>query len=185
MISVENVNKRFPKYPITVEDKGWIYGVWYCGTAWQKSKIYGQYPPKFLERALALFPEIPSNKILHCPSGSVTGPGMTVDLIKDDVRCPQICASADSLPFANSSFKLWLADPPYSEEDAKKYGCKKFPLVGMVREAQRVLEPGGYLGVLHLYYPSYSRKIWELKALIAVITGFNRATRIFSILQKK
>ena len=36
MISVENYNKVFSKYPMTIEDKGWIYGVWYCGTAWQK-----------------------------------------------------------------------------------------------------------------------------------------------------
>ena len=182
MISVENVNRTFPAYPMTVNDKGWIYGVWYCGTSWQKIALYGQYPPGFLKRALALFPD--AERILHCPSGTVTGPGVTVDLISDAVRHPQIIASADALPFLDNSFDLILSDPPYSAEDSKKYGCSPFPLGGFVKEAHRILRSGGHLGMLHVYYPAYSRKEWKLEALIMVITGFLRRARVFSILTK-
>jgi SAM-dependent methyltransferase len=182
-IDVENLNRRFPKYPITVDNKGWIYGVWYCGTSWQRVKLHGQYPPTFLDRALALFPE--AKEILHVPSGTVCGPGVTVDLISDEVRHPQFVASADNLPFGNETFDLVLSDPPYSDKDAEIYQTGKFPLNGMMRECLRILRPGGYLGILHIYYPSYRRREWKLCALICVVTGFLRQTRIFSILQKR
>ena len=87
-IDVESVNLAFPKYPMTVDDKGWIYGVWYCGTSWQKVKLHGEYPPTFLARALALFPD--AKDILHAPSGAVIGPGTTLDAISDDNRHPQV-----------------------------------------------------------------------------------------------
>lgn len=181
MISVENWNKTYSKYPITVEDKGWIYGVWYCGTAYQKVTLYGQYPRGFVERALALFPGIPHDRILHCPSGTIKGPGMTVDLHVDEVRCPKVQAPADALPFPDNSYSLVLSDPPYSAADSKKYGCKPFPMRGFMREAKRVLEPGGYLCVLDTKYPSFKRGEWDLLGLIAVVTGVQRATRMFSI----
>ena len=183
MISVENYNRTFPKYPATIEDKGWIYGVWYCGTSWQRVALYGQYPPGFLKRALALFPD--AKDILHCPSGTVTGPGITVDLVSDDIRKPQIIASANALPFSNESFDLILSDPPYSSEDSAKYGCEPFPLGGFMKEAHRILRPGGHLGMLHVYYPSYKRADWKLEALIMVVTGFLRKARVFSILTKR
>ena len=167
---------------MTVEDKGWVYGVWYCGTAWDRVRLHGQYPPGFLKRAVALFPD--AQAILHCPSGTVTGPGTTVDLKSDSIRCPQIVASADAIPLPDASYDLFLSDPPYTKEDSKKYGCPPFPLQGMMREAHRLLRPAGYLGVLHTYYPSYRRQQWKLVGLIAVVTGFQRATRMFSIFQK-
>src|SRR6185437_2241675 len=145
--SVEAINKTFPKYPITVEDKGWIYGVWYCGTSFQKVSLYGQYPPTFLKRALALFPHVPEDRILHVPSGTLKGPGMTVDLIVDAVRCPKVQAPCDALPFEDNSYQLILSDPPYSAKDSEKYGCKPWPMGRFMREAARVLEPGGILGV--------------------------------------
>ena len=181
-MNVASVNSTFPKYPMTVEDKGWVYGVWYCGTSWNRVRLHGQYPPTFLKRALALFPN--AADILHCPCGTVTGPGVTVDLMQDAVRNPQIVASADNLPFDNESFDLYLSDPPYTKADSTKYGCPPYPLSKAMKEAHRILRVGGHFGILHTYYPSYRRKMWKLGGLIAVITGFQRATRIFSIFEK-
>jgi hypothetical protein len=53
-----------------------------------------------------------------------------------------------------------------------------------MKEFRRVLRPGGYLGMLHTYYPSYRRKEWKLAGLIAVVTGFQRATRMFSVFER-
>lgn len=175
------VNEAFPNYPITVEDKGWTYGVWYCGTGWNKVQLHGQYPPTFLKRALALFPD--AVRILHAPSGCVSS-GITVDRVVDDVRKPAIQADVAHLPFADGSFDLVMSDPPYTAEDSKRYGCDPFPMGRAMSEYRRVLRPGGYLGMLHTYYPSYRRKDWKLVGLIAVVTGFMRATRMFSIFQK-
>lgn len=181
MINVDNWNKTFAKYPITIRDKGWVYGVWYCGTSFQKVKLYGQYPPGFLKRALALFPDVAEERILHCPSGTLTGPGMTVDIHKNEIQVPKVQAQADALPFADNSFDLVLSDPPYSKEDSAIYGCEPFPMRGFMNEATRVLSPNVYLGVLHTRYPSHHSSKWKLEGLIAVITGFERATRVFSI----
>jgi ParB-like nuclease domain len=181
-ISVAAWNAAFPEYPITVEDKGWIYGVWYCGTAWQETRLHGEYPPTFLDRALGLFPD--AKKIVHCPSGTVLGPGLTIDLSQDDVRYPQIVANAAKLPLASGSADLMLSDPPYTEKDSAIYGCAPFPLKDFMDEAHRVLCRGGYLGILHLYIPPYRATDWKLVATIAVLTGFSRATRLFSVFQR-
>lgn len=181
-MNVEAVNAAFPEYPITVLDKGWVYGVWYCGTSWDRVRLHGQYPPTFLKRALALFPA--AKDVLHCPCGTVMGPGVTVDMIQDEVRHPQILASADKLPLADDSFDLYLSDPPYTKEDSSKYGCPPYPLALAMKEAHRILRVGGHFGILHTYYPSYRRKNWKLCGLIAVVTGFQRATRMFSIFEK-
>ena len=183
MIDVAHWNRTFSKYPMTIQDKGWVYGVWYCGTAWQRVRLHGQYPPSFLARALALFPT--ATRILHCPSGTVTGPGMTVDVVRDAARCPHIVANAAHLPFPDAHFDLYLSDPPYTAADAEKYGCAPFPVGRALGEAHRVLRPGGFFGMLHTYYPSYRRKEWRLRGLIAVVTGFSRATRMFSLLERQ
>lgn len=182
MISVDNVNRAFPRYPMTVEDKGWVYGVWYCGTAWTRPRLYGEYPPTFLRRALALFPD--AKNILHCPSGTVTGPGITVDAQPNHVVKPMVIADAARLPFKDGSFDLILSDPPYSPGDALKYGVAKWSSVAALKEFHRILSPGGHLGFLHTYYPSYYRKNWRLLGLIAVVTGFLRQTRMFSIFER-
>lgn len=178
-MNVAALNAAFPKYPVTMQDKGWVYGVWYCGTSWDKVRLHGQYPPTFLKRALALFPD--AKDICHCPSGTVTGPGITIDAIRDEVRCPQIVSDAATLPLPDHSLDLILSDPPYTPADSAKYGCAPFPLQKFMKEARRTLRHGGHLGMLHTYYPSYRRKEWRLVALIAVVTGFQRATRMFSI----
>lgn len=182
MILVENYNRTFPKYPRLLQDAGWIHGVWYCGTSWRRTRLHGAYPPGFLDRALSLWPGL---KVLHCPSGTVTGPGVTVDRVQDEVRQPMILADAGRLPFKDGSFGVVLADPPYSAGDSRKYGCAPFPIDRFMREAHRVLQPGGYLGMLHVSYPQCRRADWDLRGLIAVVTGFRRATRMFSIFRSR
>ena len=187
-ISVTAVNAAFPKYPVTVQDKGWTYGVWYCGTSFQKVILHGQYPQTFLKRALALFPE--ACDVLHAPSGSINSKDLptghiTLDLVEDEIRRPDYVADCRGLPFENESFDLILSDPPYTKKDSEIYECPPFPMGKFINEALRVLRPSGKLGVLHTYYPSYHRKDFKLVGLIAVVTGFQRATRMFSIFEKR
>ena len=184
-IDIEHLNATFPKIPPTMQAKGWTYGVWYTGKRYQKQIMYGTYPGNFLARALALFPE--AKDILHCPSGTLNGdtPGITVDLMREYPRAPQVQACASSLPFRDNSFDLYLSDPPYSPEDSKIYGCPPYPIGKAMREASRVLRPNGYFGMLHVYYPSYRRSDWQLEGLIAVVTGFMSKTRMFSIFRNK
>lgn len=184
-MNIEALNAAFPKYPVSVSDKGWGYGVWYCGTSWQKVKLYGQYPPTFLKRALALFPE--AIDVLHAPSGTLEGlpPGhVTLDATVSDVQRPMVQADCADMPFPDCSFDLVLSDPPYSAEDSKIYGHKPFPEAKFLKECHRILRPGGQLGFLALHYPSYRRKDWKLIGLFSVVTGFRRKTRMFSVFTK-
>jgi len=109
---------------------------------------------------------------------------ITIDMVSDAARHPMMRANCESLPFRDASFDLVLSDPPYTAEDSKIYGCPPFSTRKAMREFRRVLRPGGCLGMLHTYYPDYSRKEWDLCALIAVVTGFRRATRMFSIFER-
>lgn len=191
-MDIKNLNKTFKNYPVSftdengdsIEDKGWCYGVWFCGTSFTKVKLYGQYPPTFLNRALALFPE--AKDVLHAPSGSLVDMPenhVTLDIYEDDVRKPMFKGDCGSMPFSDSSFDLVLSDPPYTEEDSRLYGCAKFPEKKFMAECARVLKPNAHLGFLAYHYPSYRRKDWKLVGLFAVVTGFSRRTRMFSVFQ--
>jgi SAM-dependent methyltransferase len=192
-MNINALNAAMKKYPMSfsdengdsIEDKGWAYGVWYCGTSFTKVKLYGQYPPTFMKRALALFPD--AKDILHAPSGQLQdlpAGHVTMDMYSDDVRKPMFQGNVDNMPFADESFDLILSDPPYSEEDSRLYGCAKFPEKKFMAECRRVLRPDGYMGFLAYHYPSYRRQDWQLKGLFAVVTGFSRRTRMFSVFQK-
>jgi len=96
-MNIDALNAAMKKYPVSftdengdsIQDKGWAYGVWYCGTSFTKVKLYGQYPPTFLKRALAPFPD--AKDVLHAPSGSLVdlpGGHVTLDMYEDDVRKP-------------------------------------------------------------------------------------------------
>ena len=182
LCDVAALNAAFPKYPPTIESHGWVYGTWYCPTAWMRTHFYGQYPLTFLKRAIALFPT--AQDILHCPSGTLLGPGTTVDLIRDDQRRPQILASAADLPFPDCSFDFYLSDPPYSNDDSKKYGTPPYPMKKAMAEARRILRPGGYYGLLHVRYPTFRRGEWDFRGLIGVVTGANRVVRLLSLFRK-
>lgn len=192
-MDVEALNRTMKKYPQSfsdengdsITDKGWSYGVWYCGTSFTKVKLYGQYPPTFLKRAMALFPD--AKNVLHAPSGSLADlpdGHITMDMYEDDVRKPMFQGDVSAMPFEDASFDLVLSDPPYSEEDSRLYGCAKFPEKKFMSECRRVLRPGGHLGFLAYHYPSYRRLDWKLVGLFAVVTGFSRRTRMFSVFQK-
>lgn len=167
-MNVAALNAAFPRYPVTVEDKGWTYGVWYCSTAWTKRALYGQYPGTFLKRAIALFPD--AKDVLHAPSGALKdlpAGHVTFDIHRDEIRQPMFQGDCRSLPFPDASFDLVLSDPPYSAADSKIYGCDPFPMREFMAECHRILRPGGHLGVLHTSYPSYRRGVWDLQGLIA------------------
>jgi len=178
----ESVNAAFPNVPPTVYSHKWLYGVWYCGKRWTKNVLWGQYPNRFHERSLALWPDIPPLEILHACAGTLTGPGVTLDISRQFQ--PQVQADVQHLPFKDDSFSLILYDPPYSDADANRYGQPKAPSWGKVwPEFLRILKPGGHIGVLHTYYPSYRRDEVNLRGLIAVVTGFMSVTRMFSIFE--
>jgi SAM-dependent methyltransferase len=178
VLSMEAVARE----PFTHFGRGWIYGVWYCGTSFTKAIYYGQYPATLVKRLQRIFP---SGRWLHLCCGRCHIPGaVNVDLHalpEVDVR-----ADVEALPFAAASFDVVLIDPPYSEEDASRYKVARLVKPHAVqREAARVLKPGGWLLWLDERYPSYRRKEWALRGLVSVITGFGRRTRVVAMWQRQ
>src|SRR5947207_5258365 len=72
-------NAAFPNYPAVWSDKDWLMGMWCMGNNYQGSGYYGAYPPSYVKRVLAMFPD--DERILHCFSGSLPeGPYVRIDL---------------------------------------------------------------------------------------------------------
>lgn len=168
-------------YGFTAYERGWIHGMWYCGTPWKPSSYWGQFPATFVPRIMAMFPV---ERMLHvCAGHSYIRGALNIDLMP--TPAVDVQANGEHLPLRDESFAVVLIDPPYSDEDAKRYGVKRLiKTQSALREFSRVLVPGGYLLWFDERYPSYRRKDWHLCGLIGIVTGFERRSRFVSIFRK-
>lgn len=185
-LSPEAITKRvYDKYRYTHWENGWLYGVWYCGTSFQKAIYYGQFPSTFVKRVTTAFPPA-SVRFLHLCCGRCHIDGaVNVDMMP--LPEVDIVGNAEGpLPLGDKTFDVVLIDPPYSEEDSKKYGVPRLVKAGKVmKEAGRLLDDGGWLLWLDEKYPSYRRKEWALTGLIGIVTGFERRSRILSMFRRR
>lgn len=145
----------------------------------------GGYPINFLERAYATLGVTDPARVLQLCSGGVQV-GVTVD-IRVDVT-PRVVADVRRLPFADESFDWIMADPPYAESYAENlYGTgSSYPRPGQIlREAARLLRPGGRFGLLH-YLAPMPRVEWKvrLSGVWGVYLGTNMAIRCWSVYEK-
>jgi hypothetical protein len=191
----EGYNKAFPKYPpLTYTDK-WVYGVWMIGNNYRSmTGYYGSYPPRYLDRVLSMFPDYLATRILHLFSGSLDEKtkGIRAD-IKDKivlkngrVIVPSIVVDAEKLTdsFLSDSFELIIADPPYSEEDAKRYGTCLVNRNKALKECYQLLVPGGFLCWLDQVKPMYRKAELSLIGTIGVDRSTNHRVRMLYIWQK-
>ena len=122
-------------YPPALAMAGdWCFGVWVLGNNYRSKQGYhGEYPPGYLPRIAALFPD--KRRALHLFSGKVdlaALPGDTCDLRPD--LCPTFIADAHTLEGVPlERYDLVVADPPYSGEDADHYGS---PMITQPRDAR-------------------------------------------------
>jgi hypothetical protein len=149
----------------------------------------GGYPNGFVEWAfdemqihssVTLEPE----RVLHLCSGSMRV-GITVD-IRPEMN-PTYVADCRATPFVSELFDFIMADPPYSEDYATNlYGTgKDYPKPGQIlKEACRLLRPGGLVGLLHFQVPM-SRKPLRLIQVFGITTGAGYAIRAWSLFKKE
>lgn len=181
-----------------------LEGVWWLGNSYgNKSSYYGAYPGNFLKRVMALFPD--KERILHLFSGSLPpgdytrfdrrDPGDLSDhqseLFSDYERALDfddglVRGEAENLSdyFEPGSIDLILSDPPYSIEDAERYGAILVNRRKVVSECRTVLEPGGHLVWLDQVIPMFSNREWKLVGSIGVFISTNHRTRGVFILEK-
>ena len=124
---------------------------------------------------------------LHVCSGSLPPiDGQTRLDVRRQMR-PEICADAESLPFADFSFDTVWCDPPYGESYADHlYGTgDKYPRPGVVlREALRVCRVGGIVGFLHFLTPAVPQHMGRLEKVYGIVLGANYAIRAFMVVRR-
>lgn len=171
---------RFPDSIPRVGPTGkMMVGHWVLGQDYRsRSGLYGSYPPRYLTRVLALFPRVRHRRILHIFSGSVpVGPWTRVDISLQRSPRSDICADAEQLPIRRGAFYLVLADPPYLESDALKYGTAFPNKKRAMEEIASILHPGGQLVWLDQTRPMYRKSDWRWWGSITIIRSTNHRVR--------
>ena len=117
--------------------------------------VFGRFPKGWLTHVIKaeLLGRIRRDELLHVCSGTL-GPdeAWTVDIRPE--ASPRVVASGTALPFADASFKAVLLDPPYSDEYARNLYKTENPRPSwLLKEAARVVVPGGRVGILHVAIP--------------------------------
>lgn len=143
----------------------------------------GGYPKRFLALAFETLGVTDPEKVLHLCSGSMRS-GVTLDL-RPECR-PRVVADCRQAPFLGESFDFIMADPPYAEDYAENlYGTgKQYPKPGQIlREAARLLRPGGRVGLLHFLVPVIRRPL-KFVGIWGITLGSGYAIRAWSVLEK-
>ena len=178
-------NQAFPAYPRVWADQDWLMGQWNMGNAYRGSGYHGAYPPAYVKRILVMFPG--ARRILHAFSGSLpSGRSVRVDR-RADVRAgvvPDVQGDVERLPLKSGAFDLVLADPPYAQEDADRYGVPMVDRRRAFAECTRVLEPGGHLVWLDMVHPMYRKAELTLWGQVGIVRSTNHRYRIATFWQR-
>lgn len=188
-VELYNTHPKFSKYPKMIYDKNWMLGIWSIGNNYKNnSSYYGAYPRDYLDRIMTLFPD--KKKILHLFSGSLpAGDYIRFDRKKEPIQgvYPEVIGEAEKLSdyFYNKEqdiyeqFDLILADPPYSEEDAKKYGTCLISRNKVIKECVKILKKGGHLMWMDQTLPMYRKD--ELKRCIEIYISRSTNHRVRAV----
>ena len=143
----------------------------------------GGYPLRFVEWALDTMACSDPSVVLHLCSGSMVT-GTTVD-IRPETN-PDIVADCRSVPLPDESFDFILADPPYSADYAENlYGTgDHYPTpFQIMREATRLLRPGGQFGLLHTQVPIIRRPM-KVSNVYGITVGCGYNIRAWTLMHK-
>lgn len=152
-------------------------------------KRYGGYLGGFPERARALLGATIDEPVLHVCGGLAKlypykggfGPNdQTLDL--DPSVEPDILRDVSTAPIPNG-YKAYLADPPYSEEDAQHYGVG-YPNPHRLMSAMiEALPVGGRAGMIHYCIPRCPKGA-RFVALVGVGCGFGNRLRCYTVFER-
>lgn len=147
--------------------------------------VFGQFPLGWLKDVLRmkLLGDVSRDDILHVCSGTL-GP---VERWTVDIRLAarsSVVANAEALPFLPATFRAILLDPPYTEQYARNLYGTEFPKPArMLREAARVVQPGGRIGLLHIAVP-ITPPGCEFVTSFGVVPGPGFRIRAFTVYER-
>lgn len=149
----------------------------------QPEPVYGQYPRALIGKSLPWL-QCQRHQILHVCSGSLPhGEGTRVD-IRPAAR-PDILADGRKLPLRSASWTGGiLIDPPYSAHYARELYGVDYPRPShLLREAARVLAPGGRVGIVHYHTPKPVGGLIFVRAF-GVSIGFDMPMRALTFYER-
>lgn len=164
-----------------------LYATWLTGNDYRnRGEFYGAYPPGYLPRVHALFPDIPVREttVLHVFSGSLPkGPYLRCDLRQPaDFRCDVLDLPQHA---GDLRWPLLLADPPYGAKDAQQYGTPMISRLRVTRALAQVAPPGGFLVWLDTCWPQHRADEWRTVGRITLIRSTNHRVRLISIFERQ
>lgn len=164
----------------------WLYGVWQLGAYYKNgSTYYGAFPHSFLDRVLALYPEIAPAEVLHVFSGSLPGGDYTRLDINPDCGAELVGSVYDVGALTTKRFRLVIADPSYSAADAERYGTASIDRGRATNALADVLAPGGHLAWLDTAWPMHQKARWHYYGAISVIRSTNHRIRALTLFERK
>jgi len=180
----ELYNQAFPNYPPLVATDRWLYGVWVLGNNYKsRSNYYGEYPPTYLKRVTALFPD--KQPILHLFSGTVPKAlGDTFD-INPALEPTYVGRATELSTVLPRTYGVIYADPPYSAQDAEHYGVPLVNKKKVLSECYRALDVGGYLVWLDQSLPMFRKVEFSLVGTIGIVRSTNHRVRMVFIFQRQ
>lgn len=155
----------------------------FTGAELAPAPVYGQYPRGLIAKMLPWL-RCARHEILHVCSGSLPrGEGIRVD-IRPEAQ-PDILADGTNLHMIESgSIAAVMLDPPYSEGYAKSlYGVKYARPSHLLREAARVVRPGGRIAIVHYITPKPVAGTRFVRAF-GLSTGFDMPMRAITIFER-
>jgi hypothetical protein len=164
---------------------GWLYGSWILGNNYQSAQqYYGEYPPGYLPRIAALFPD--KRRILHLFSGMVNLiqlPGDTCDI--NPALNPTYVDNAQTMEKVPlERYDLIVGDPPYSAEDAEKYGCTMVKRNKVFDTLGRRLSSGTHIVWLDTALTMYRKADLQMEGLIGISRSTNHRFRAATIFRR-
>lgn len=155
---------------------------------WGRFPDGGGYPLGFVEWAFEEMSQVSGKavdpeKVLHLCSGSMKT-GIRVD-IRPEMNPTYIC-DCRNVPLPDSSLEYIMADPPYSKQYAENlYGTQDvYPKPSeILKEATRLLQVGGLVGILHHQVPVFKKPL-KLHKVYAVHRGLGFSIVAWSLFIK-
>ena len=147
--------------------------------------VFGRYPKGWLSHVIRLrfLGDVRRDEILHVCSGTL-GPveRWTVDL-RLEAR-PSVVANGCQLPFRDASFEAVMLDPPYTDAYARNlYGTENPRPSWLLKEAARVVVPGGRVGMMHVAVP-FAPPGCHLVTVEAITIGPGFRVRAFTVYER-
>ena len=174
--------QRYPGSRLVVGPSGFVHGTWLLGNNYKGTGYYGAYPPQYLGRVGALFPD--RCRVLHLFSGSLpkSKDYVTVDIQgKPSVQCD---AHRLTEKFKLRSFDVIYADPPYTKADAARYDTPMINRRAVLNQCSAVLVSGGFLVWLDTSWPMVARTEFRLEGAILILRSQNHRVRVVFLFRK-